>query len=50
MPMFHQDGLARAPRLLRFLVERNETMLGVYANVVSPGTIRIGDTVRIERC
>ena len=50
MPTFHQDGLARAPRLLRFLVERNETMLGVYANVVSPGTIRIGDTVRIERC
>ena len=28
MPNLHQDGLPRAPGLLRFLVERNETMLG----------------------
>jgi MOSC domain-containing protein len=50
MPTFSQDGLPRAPELLRFLVERNQTMLGVYATIVSPGTIRVGDTVTVERC
>lgn len=50
MPTFRQDGLAPSPGLLRFLVQRNETMLGVYAAVASPGTIRIGDTVTVERC
>ncbi|HEX6788231.1 MAG TPA: MOSC N-terminal beta barrel domain-containing protein [Gaiellaceae bacterium] len=45
MPTFAQDGLPRRPDLLRFLVERNETMLGVYANVVSSGTIAVGDRV-----
>jgi uncharacterized protein YcbX len=45
MPTFRQDGLPREPDLLRFLVERNETMLGVYATVVSPGTIGRGDAV-----
>jgi hypothetical protein len=49
MPTFHQDGLPRAPDLLRFLVERNQTMLGVYAKIVSPGTIRVGDIVTVER-
>lgn len=50
MPTFHQDGLRRAPDLLRFLVERTQTMLGVYAKIASPGTITIGDTVTVERC
>jgi uncharacterized protein YcbX len=50
MPTFHQDGVPRSPGLLRFLVQRNQTMLGVYAKIVSPGTIRIGDTVIVERC
>jgi hypothetical protein len=49
MPTFHQDGLPRAPGLLRFLVKRNQTLLGVYATVLSPGTIRIGDAVTVER-
>jgi hypothetical protein len=48
MPTFRQDGLPRAPDLLRFLAERNETMLGVYATVVSPGTIARGDTVALS--
>jgi hypothetical protein len=47
MPTFHQDGLPRSSGLLRFLVERNETMLGVYASVASPGAIRVGDTVTL---
>jgi uncharacterized protein len=49
MPTFHQDGLPRDPGLLRFLVQRNQTMFGVYARVVSPGTIRLGDTIAVER-
>ena len=47
MPTFAQDGLARRPDLLRFLVERNETMLGVYANVVSSGSMAVGDRVNV---
>jgi uncharacterized protein len=49
MPTFHQDGLPRSPGLLRFLEQRNQTMLGVYAKVASPGTMRIGDMVTVER-
>ena len=48
MPTFHQNGLPRSPDLLRFLVEHTQTMLGVYAKVASPGTIRIGDPVTVE--
>ena len=47
MPTFAQDGLPRRPDLLRFLVERNETMLGVYADVISSGSIAIGDPVLV---
>lgn len=49
MPTFRQDELPRAPDLLRFLVRRNRTMLGVYADVVAPGTIRLGDRVIVQR-
>jgi uncharacterized protein YcbX len=45
MPTFRQDGLPRSPGLLRFLVQRNDTMLGVYAEITVPGTIRVGDAV-----
>jgi uncharacterized protein YcbX len=47
MPTFKQDGLPQTAGLLRFLVEHNDTMLGVYASVASPGTIRVGDAVTI---
>jgi uncharacterized protein YcbX len=50
MPTFHQDGLPRTPGLLRFLVQRNETRLGVYAKVNSPGTVRLGDAVTVAHC
>jgi hypothetical protein len=43
MPTYRQDGLPHAPGLLRFLTQRNRAMLGVYATVISPGTIRVGD-------
>ena len=49
MPTFRQDGLPRARGLLKFLVERNDSMLGVYANVTSPGLVRVGDPVTVTR-
>jgi uncharacterized protein len=48
MPTFHQEELPPAPDLLRFLVERNDTCLGVYADVISAGTATVGDAVVIE--
>jgi uncharacterized protein YcbX len=50
MPTFHQDGLPCAQGLLTFLVERNKSMLGVYANVTSPGMVRVGDLVTVTHC
>lgn len=46
MPTFRQAELERTPGLLRFLVQRNDTMLGVYAEIVTPGTVSVGDPVR----
>ena len=43
---FAQQELPADPGILRFLVRERETMLGVYADVVTPGTIRVGDEVR----
>jgi uncharacterized protein len=48
MPTFRQEDLGPVPDLLRFLVERNDTCLGVYAEVVSPGTVSVGDAVLVE--
>jgi uncharacterized protein len=42
---FAQQELPADPRILRFLVETRNTMLGVYADVVEPATIRVGDPV-----
>lgn len=43
-----RDELAADPGVLRFLVERNGTNLGVYADVVRGGTIRVGEPVRVS--
>jgi uncharacterized protein YcbX len=42
-----QDGLPADPSILRGLAEANGACLGVYAAVVEPGTLRVGDTVRL---
>lgn len=41
-----QDGLAEQPGFLTALGREREASLGVYAEVRTPGTIRVGDTVR----
>jgi uncharacterized protein YcbX len=48
MTTFHQEDLLSAG-LLRFLGQRNQMMLGVYASVASPGAIRLGDEVYVKR-
>jgi uncharacterized protein YcbX len=40
-----QDGVLRTERLLKALGGSRELCLGVYADVVAPGTIRVGDAV-----
>jgi len=59
IPTLGQKGLAKDPRVLRTIVEHNRLAVplldgeelpcaGVYAFVVQGGTVRRGDTVRIE--
>jgi uncharacterized protein YcbX len=38
-----QDGLAHSSQVLRAVAEANEMMLGIYAKVIRPGTVRLGD-------
>lgn len=56
IPTLQQAGLPRDPRILRTIAQQNRQDLGdfgelpcvgVYADVLTPGTIRCGDTVRI---
>lgn len=41
-----QPGIDHDARILRSLAERNDLHFGVYAEVVVPGTIQLGDPVR----
>jgi len=38
-----QDGLAHSSQILRAVAEENDLMLGIYAKVIRPGTVRLGD-------
>lgn len=42
-----QDELPADPRILKAVVRANAARLGVYAEVLTPGAIRIGDHIRI---
>ena len=44
---FAQGGLGPDPRILRSVVEVNAACLGVYAEVLVPGAVRLGDSVRL---
>lgn len=46
MTTLPQAELSAAPSVLQTLTEQNAASLGVYAEVVRPGTIRIGDELR----
>ena len=38
-----QDGLAHSSQVLRAVAGENDMMLGVYAKIIRPGTVRVGD-------
>jgi uncharacterized protein YcbX len=49
MIAFEQDGgVAREPRVLRHITHNAGLLFGVYADIVSPGRIRVGDAVTLE--
>ncbi len=53
MVAFAQNELPEAPQVFRHIVQENDAMFGVYAEVVRPGTIRLGDAVaeiEIKEC
>lgn len=47
MVSMSQDGLPADPRILRQVVHMNAACLGVYAEVLTPGAIRVGDYIRL---
>lgn len=48
MPTRPQPGIERDRAITRLLAERTDRLLGVYADVARPGTVRVGDTVEIH--
>ena len=42
-----QQALPKDPLVLRAIVRDADQNLGVYATVTTPGTVRVGDTVRL---
>ena len=45
MTMQAQEGLPKDPSILRSIVKDADQNLGVYANVSTPGEVRLGDVV-----
>lgn len=48
MPMASQPGLPAAPTLMSGLKTVHRALLGVYATVLVPGMVRVGDMVSLE--
>jgi uncharacterized protein YcbX len=48
MVTFAQTDLPEDPRVLRTLAEKSDADFGVYADVVTPGRIALGDAVTVE--
>lgn len=48
MPTRPQPGLESDRSITRLLAERTQRLLGVYADVARPGTVRVGDTVEVH--
>ncbi|NKB55230.1 MAG: MOSC domain-containing protein [Alphaproteobacteria bacterium] len=47
MVTFAQNGLRRAPEILRTIAQENELQFGLYADVIVPGKISKGDAVTL---
>ena len=47
MATFEQSELAYAPEVLSVLGDTNQACFGVYASVVTPGTVRVSEPVAV---
>lgn len=45
VPTFDLHGGPSDPRILRFIAQQRENVMGIYCDVVEPGVIRIGDAI-----
>ncbi|MEO5952903.1 MAG: MOSC domain-containing protein [Chloroflexia bacterium] len=45
MPNLDPDTLQQDPRILRAIAQQQNNMMGVFASILKPGTIRLGDPV-----
>ena len=43
-----QGDLPKDPSVLRTIVRHSNQNVGVYANVLSPGRVKIGDAVELD--
>jgi uncharacterized protein YcbX len=43
---YHPHGEPSDPRILSFLAQRRNAWMGIYCDVIEPGTARVGDTLR----
>ncbi len=48
MVAFGQDDLPHEPSVLRHITDHADLLFGVYACVIRPGTVRMGDAVTLE--
>ena len=42
---YHPRGEASDPRILRFVAERRNAWMGIYCDVLQPGSVRVGDSL-----
>jgi uncharacterized protein len=45
---YHPAGAPSDPRILRFLAQQRNAWMGIYCNVLEPGTARIGDSLLLR--
>ncbi|HKE35801.1 MAG TPA: hypothetical protein VKB39_00115, partial [Candidatus Baltobacteraceae bacterium] len=45
VPTYDLRGGPSDPRILRFVAQERENVMGIYCDVVTPGVVRIGDRI-----
>jgi uncharacterized protein YcbX len=45
---YHPEGRPSDPRILRFLAQERNSWMGIYCDVVTPGTVKKGDSVTLR--
>ncbi len=42
---YHPRGAASDPQILRYLAQERNTWMGIYCDVVRPGSVRVGNEI-----